>query len=107
MTETYCMSGLVLDAPIVPVAGKVVEVATVPECNLCRFRAEKSVPSRFDAYVPTVGTWAYVCPSCYMSEGCRIGTGAGQVLFVANETVRTVRADMPEMPGIALLIRNV
>lgn len=101
MSETSVMD---LSARPVAVAGKVVEVATLPSCNVCTLRTRKSVSARFDAYVPTVRSWAYVCPSCYLSEGCRIGLGAGQILFVASESVRSVRRDIPEMPGIGLLV---
>lgn len=96
-----------LFATPVPVVGKVVEVGHLPKCDLCRIRAGKSVSARFDCFVPSARRWGNLCTSCYLSEDARIGTGAGQILFAASESVRDVRADLTEVPGLGLLITNV
>lgn len=56
-----------------------VVVRELPNCDLCAV-ASKTAKAYADAFIPTWGTWGNVCKPHFDSEGCRLGTGAGQVL---------------------------
>lgn len=53
-----------------------VKVNVLPACNFCRF------PARYDALVPALGKWAYMCTACGTSAGVRLGLGVGQELVL-------------------------
>lgn len=45
------------------------------ECELCEEKIEKCF---FDCYVPTQGTWAFICEKCFKLTKAQLGTGFGQ-----------------------------
>lgn len=44
-------------------------------CDLCQ--KNQAV---YDARIPSVGSWANVCQSCFINQGCCLGVGHGQKL---------------------------
>jgi len=45
------------------------------QCDVCKAPITKSFS---DARLPMLGSWGIVCPACFMSYGCKTGTGHGQ-----------------------------
>jgi len=50
---------------------KTVEVAVIPDCDLC------NQPAAYDARIPGQG-WANVCSYHFKLLGCKVGLGNGQ-----------------------------
>ena len=44
-------------------------------CNACSATFGNVI---YDARIPRVGSWGHLCPSCFESFGCSLGTGKGQ-----------------------------
>lgn len=62
-------------------AGTEVEVATIPNCDICRERSNKTTPAEFDGKT-IFGPWANMCRDDFMQYGVGLGTGRGQRLIL-------------------------
>lgn len=57
-----------------------VEVAEIPNCDLCRGWRNKIVPAAFDGKTK-FGPWANMCEDDFTLYGIGLGTGRGQRLI--------------------------
>lgn len=64
-----------------------VKVSSLPDCQLCAHIAKH--PAAYDASIPAVGSWAYVCEAAFVRLGCGLGTGRGQRLILQEVTDTT------------------
>lgn len=64
--------------------GTVAEVATIPNCDICKSNGSDSVPAGFDGKTK-MGPWAFMCPTHFGLFGTGLGTGQGQRLVLAVE----------------------
>ncbi len=46
-------------------------------CDLCK-RSLFGHTWFFDAAIPRVGQWAWLCHDCFVANGCELGIGRGQ-----------------------------
>jgi 4'-phosphopantetheinyl transferase EntD len=50
-------------------------VLVIPTCSFC------DKDALYDAHIPSLNTWAYVCDEHFKRYGCSVGTGRGQKLI--------------------------
>jgi hypothetical protein len=62
--------------------GTVAEVATLPNCDICKQNGDESVPAGFDGRTKD-GPWAFMCSTHFGLYGTGLGTGCGQRLVLA------------------------
>lgn len=71
--------------------GEIVEVAQLPECDLCSADGRQGVPAKYDAKTK-MGPWANMCGPHFQEWGIGLGTGFGQQL-VLRKGAKDFRAD--------------
>ncbi len=75
-------------------------VADIPDCQMHyggipgAERDRPVVKAAYDAKIPSVGSWGYVCGVCFRKYGCKTGPGLGQKFLVYQESSRN-----PFYPG--------
>lgn len=62
-----------------------IRVERLEKCDLCA-PAHREV-ARYDAAVPRMGQWAYICETHAHTEHIRLGLGRGQLLLLSHEEV--------------------
>lgn len=61
-----------------------VEVAQLPDCDICKYDLNKpGVPASYDGKTNR-GPWANMCQTHFQSDGIGLGLGKGQRLVVAS-----------------------
>lgn len=70
----------------IPPLGKGLRWVRVDTLHTCDIRPCQSL-ARFDASLPGLRTWGYICPDHARSMRIRLGLGAGQLLLLPDEEV--------------------
>jgi hypothetical protein len=66
-----------------------VEVATLPDCDLCRSMRNVYTVASYDGRT-VYGPWANMCDDCFICYGVGLGTGKGQALILHNPNQLTL-----------------
>ncbi len=56
-----------------------VENIITEKCDLCKDKLIER-PAVYDARIPGIGSWAFVCEECFKRYRCQLGLGKGQKL---------------------------
>jgi hypothetical protein len=54
-------------------------VTSLPDCDICQVVKNPPTIAHADCFIPSYGTWGNVCKQHFVTEGCSLGTGKGQV----------------------------
>lgn len=52
---------------------------TKEKCDLCGDHGIDK-PAAYDARIPYIGSWAFLCEDCFKKHNCQLGIGRGQRL---------------------------
>ena len=61
-----------------------VTVDEQPDCDIHKVEKNTTVPAYYDGKTKR-GPWAYMCESCFRSEGIGLGLGKGQRLILRSK----------------------
>lgn len=77
-------------------AGDSVEMAAIPDCDVCKMENNLSTPAVYDARLPGAGgSWGYVCQRHFDQLGPgSLGTGNGQRLILRKKSSRHLAEDV-------------
>lgn len=62
-----------------------IQVERLHNCDLCPKGHEEK--ARYDAFVPTFNTWAYICETHAHTHKVKLGMGRGQLLLLSQEAL--------------------
>lgn len=64
-------------------------VDSIPLCSLPTAHQIRPVDAEYDALIPALGVWGYICQAHFEWYGCSLGTGKGQRLVLGEEPERS------------------
>jgi hypothetical protein len=61
-------------------------VTSIPDCDICQVVKNPPTKAHADCFIPSYSTWGNVCKQHFVTEGCELGTGKGQVFELQDPT---------------------